>query len=140
MNKKEEEKVIATEKIKEKQSESQELNTETNNLNEVKKNDIQEVKKKKEEENKNDQLVISSPKEFIPVKEEKTNTKKISFFSLILILIICLLLLSFVGFTAYNIFNTNIISGVHIKDIDVSNMSTSDAKYKLDNYLKEKLP
>ena len=37
-------------------------------------------------------------------------------------------------------FNGNIISGVSIKHINVSNMSTSDAKYTLDNYFKEQLP
>ena len=141
MNLKEEEKNIATEKIEEKQPESTELNKETNNLNIVKKNEIEEVQEPQEDLKKNEQLVVSSPRAFVPVNENTTNKKKkMSIFSLILILIICLLLLSFAGFTAYNVFNTNIISGVHIKDVDVSNMSTSDAKYKLDNYLKEKLP
>ena len=37
-------------------------------------------------------------------------------------------------------FNTNIISGVSIKDIDVSGLSPSDAKYQLDNYLKGNIP
>ena len=37
-------------------------------------------------------------------------------------------------------FNQNIVSGVSIKGVDVSNMSKSDAKYKLDNYLSEVLP
>lgn len=104
---------------------------------------IEEDKEVKlEENNLKEQLVISSKKEFAPLEENvvKKKNNKISIFSLIIILTICLSLLLFVCFTAYNIFNTNIISGVHIKDIDVSNMSTSDAKYKLDNYLKEKLP
>ena len=95
------------------------------------------------EKNSKEELIVAPSKEFIPIKNQETKTenkKKLSIFSLIFILIICILLLSFVIFTAYNVFNTNIISGVHIKGIDVSNMSTSDAKYQLDTYLKTKLP
>ena len=95
------------------------------------------------EKNSKEELIVAPSKEFIPIENQETKTenkKKLSIFSLIFILIICILLLSFVIFTAYNVFNTNIISGVHIKGIDVSNISTSDAKYQLDNYLKTKLP
>ena len=140
MNIKEEEKIISTEKNEIEHSESTKLNNEINNVDEVNQNRKEEIQKTQDEEKKNDQLVVSYPKEFVPVKDKNTKKKKMSLLSLVLILIICLLLLSFIIFTAYNIFNTNIISGVHIKDIDVSNMSTSDAKYKIDNYLKEKLP
>ena len=140
MNIKEEEKIISTEKNEIEHSESTKLNNEINNVDEVNQIRKEEIQKTQDEEKKNDQLVVSYPKEFVPVKDKNTKKKKMSLLSLVLILIICLLLLSFIIFTAYNIFNTNIISGVHIKDIDVSNMSTSDAKYKIDNYLKEKLP
>lgn len=101
------------------------------------------TKEKNTEKISKEELIVATSKEFIPIENEETKTenkKKLSIFSLIFILIICILLLSFVIFTAYNVFNTNIISGVHIKGIDVSNMSTSDAKYQLDTYLKTKLP
>ena len=141
MNVKEEEKIISDEQNTKKEVDINEANTGTNQLDALNSNEKKEVQKIQDNEKKHDQLVVSSPKEFVPVKEKNTNKKKkMSIVSLILILIICILLLSFACFTAYNIFNTNIISGVHIKDIDVSGLSTSDAKYKLDNYLKEKLP
>lgn len=101
------------------------------------------TKEKNTEKISKEELIVATSKEFIPIENEETKTenkKKLSIFSLIFILIICILLLSFVIFTAYNVFNTNIISGVHIKGIDVSNISTSDAKYQLDTYLKTKLP
>ena len=78
--------------------------------------------------------------------EEKTNnidtetSNTISIFSLILIFIITLMLIIFTIFTIYNSLNTNIISGVSIKNLDVSNMSKSDAKYILDQYLSNVLP
>lgn len=88
----------------------------------------------------NTSLVKSSPSEFIPVSENNTNHSKHSIFSLLIWIIIIIVLLCFSIFTVYNMFNGNIISGVSIKHINVSNMSTSDAKYTLDNYFKEQLP
>lgn len=75
---------------------------------------------------------------FSPI--EKKTTSVLSIFTLLIILFISILLVIFAIFTIYNTFNSNIISGVHIKDINVSGLSASDAKYQLDNYLKDKLP
>ena len=75
---------------------------------------------------------------FVPVKEKSTDV--ISIFTLLVILFIVVIFLVFSIFTVYNILNTNIISGVSIKGIDVSGLSTSDARYQLDNYLKDRLP
>ena len=36
--------------------------------------------------------------------------------------------------------NHNIVSGVHIKGLDVSNLSKSDAKYQVENYINQNLP
>lgn len=71
---------------------------------------------------------------------EKKQNSILSTFTLLVLLLISLLLVAFAIFTIYNAFNTNIISGVHIKGINVSNLSASDAKYQLDTYLKDKLP
>ena len=80
----------------------------------------------------------------IPLNNYK-NTKKgtsdvLSIFTLLLIIFIVILGICFTIFTLYNVFNTNIISGVYIKGIDVSNMSKSDAKYTIDNYINNNLP
>lgn len=72
------------------------------------------------------------------IANEKSSSKHI--FKLILFSLIAILILCFGIFTIYNMFNTDIIHGVYIKDIDVSGMSKSDAKYQLDNYITEKLP
>jgi len=92
---------------------------------------IEETKIKEEVE-------TTDSNEFIPVKEEKKST--LSIFTLLVIIAITILVLCFAIFTVYNVFNSNIISGVTIKGLDVSNMSKSDARYQLDNYLKDKLP
>lgn len=80
----------------------------------------------------------NSISEFVPVT--KKNTDVLSIFTLFVVIFIGILLAIFTIFTIYNAFNTNIISGVHIKGMDVSGLSASDAKYQLDNYLKTRLP
>lgn len=88
-----------------------------------------------QEENK---LVNASPNDFIPIKEKEKN--KISISTLIIILIIAVFVLAFLIFTVVNVLNSNIISGVYIKGINVSNLSKSDARYQLENVIKENLP
>ena len=113
--------------IKEKDLEKNEnLTTET-----LPKTDLKEEEKEKT-------LSVSPSKEFVPVKEKKK--KHLSIFTMLTIIIISILFICFLIFTAYNKLNNNIISGVFIKGFDVSNMSKSDAKYQLDNYLNEILP
>lgn len=97
----------------------------------------------KEEENIavniNNKNNTTSNETFVKVNQEK-NSKIFKIIKSVLIALIIILILGFGIFTIFNMFNTNIIYGVYIKDMDVSGMSKSDAKYQLDNYLKEKLP
>lgn len=95
--------------------------------------------------NKNDDKNLEKEKilnleKNIKVEKKLESSKSTSIFSLLSIFIITLILVAFTIFTIYNALNTNIISGVYIKDFDVSNMSKSDAKYQLDNYLNSSLP
>lgn len=88
---------------------------------------------------KNEKLTESSTTDFTPILEPKTKNIT-SIFTLLLGIILIILLLSFLIFTGYNLINQNIVSGVHIKGLDVSNMSKSDARYQLENYIKQNLP
>ncbi len=88
---------------------------------------------------------IEISNENIMQHEEKSIIEKkpksiLSIFTMLVGIFISVLLIIFIGFTVFNMFNTNIVSGVFIKDFNVSNLSPSDAKYQLDNYLKEKIP
>lgn len=76
--------------------------------------------------------------QFVPVKKKSTDV--ISIFTLLVALFIAILLVIFSIFTIFNVFNTNIISGVSIKGINVSGLSPSDAKYQIDNFVKDTLP
>ncbi len=83
---------------------------------------------------------IEENKKFTFVQIPKKSNDILSVFILLVVLFFTVILLVFTGFTIYNVFNPNIISGVSIKGIDVSGLSPSDAKYQLDNYLSDKLP
>lgn len=84
-------------------------------------------------------LIQNPIKDFIPVYKQKSKSV-LSIFGMLTGILIIIVLLILIVFTGYNMFNQNIVSGVSIKGVDVSNMSKSDAKYKLDNYLSEVLP
>lgn len=89
-----------------------------------------------EKENKN--LIEEPSKKFVPLPEQ--SEKRHSKIKSILIGTIVMCFLIFASFTIYNMFYFNIISGVQIKGIDVSNLSKSDARYKLENHLTEQMP
>lgn len=81
--------------------------------------------------------------EFVESKEaEKSiNTiKKSSLLKNILIGSIIFMFFIFMIFTIYTMFNFNIFSGIYIKDFNVSNLSQSDARYQLENYINKQLP
>ena len=61
-------------------------------------------------------------------------------FTILVMVVFSIILILIIGFTAYNFFNTKIVSGVYIKGIDVSNLSKSDAKYQIDNLVSQNLP
>lgn len=84
-------------------------------------------------------LIQNPIKNFVPVYKQKSKSV-LSIFGMLTGILIIIVLLILIIFTGYNMFNQNIVSGVSIKGVDVSNISKSDAKYKLDNYLSEVLP
>lgn len=94
-------------------------------------------------ENRVETGLIEEPiKDFVEIKNKKSKKPKSVFtiFSILIGIIIIILLLAVLIFTGYNAINQNIISGVHILGLDVSNMSKSDARYQLDNLISNKLP
>ena len=55
-------------------------------------------------------------------------------------IIITIIVIAFLIFAGYNALNPNIVSGVSVKGIDVSNMSKTDAKDQVENYITSSLP
>ena len=77
--------------------------------------------------------------EFKPLGNSKPKSI-MTIFTLLVMIVFSIILVVIIGFTAYNFFNTKIVSGVYIKGIDVSNLSKSDAKYQIDNLVSQNLP
>lgn len=88
----------------------------------------------------------SERKEFHPVENYNLSHNKsigleiASIFGILVSIFIVFLILAFSIFTFLNNKNENIISGIHIKGIDVSNLSIDEAKEKIQNYINENLP
>ncbi len=113
------------------------MNIKEKDLEKISKNKNIENNSKNEEKNQKN-LVPSQTKDFIPV--QSIHKKKFPILYTLLLILAIILVLIFLIVIAYNSFNTNIISGVSIRGFDVSNLSKSDAKYQVDNYIKESLP
>ncbi len=84
--------------------------------------------------------------EFHPVENYHPEIDRASYshikriLSISILSFIVLLCTAFLIFTFVNNQNKNIIYGIHIKGIDVSNLSIEDAKIHLQNYINENLP
>ena len=84
-------------------------------------------------------------REFHPVENYNINStpkehKVLKIVGIILLTIFILLILAFSIFTIINYNNKKIISGVYIKNIDVSNLTVEEAKEKVTNYINNNLP
>lgn len=115
-------------------------NTDDSNSNKHEK-DIKTIEKSRNDnEESNIELqpnTVSS--EFKPLENSKPKSI-MTIFTILVMIVFSIILILVIGFTAYNFFNTKIVSGVYIKGIDVSNLSKSDAKYQLDNLVSQNLP
>lgn len=116
-------------------------------------NKVDEIKENKKEtlDNTTNNNEILSGKEFKPVKNHQNNLPDVinvkttmlgvlGIFGILVFIVIILLIITFGIFTVYNANNNNIVSGVYIKNVDVSNLSKNEAKEKISSYINENLP
>lgn len=106
--------------------------------NEKIKNEILSNTPKEEKTSSNDEPKFKP----LPDKDDKPKKEKkgLKIFGILILILVCIIVVCFMVFTAYNLLNQNIAYGVSIKGIDVSNLSRSDAKYQLDNYITANMP
>ena len=106
-------------------------------------------KEKANEENKHShpkEEKNTEKREFHPVEnyhpenDRHVHSKSIRVFSICILAFIILLCIAFLIFTFVNNQNENIVSGVSIKGVDVSGLSTEEAKETIQNYINENLP
>lgn len=84
----------------------------------------------------------STKSSFKPVEnyENKNNYKFLTIFSLIAFIFLIILLVTYGVFTLVNHINPNIIAGVYINNINVSNLSKEEAYKKVENAIKSYVP
>ena len=75
-----------------------------------------------------------------PENDRHSHSKGLRIFGFSILLFIILLCIAFLIFTFVNSKNENIISGISIKDVNVSGLSTEKAKETIQNYINENLP
>ena len=100
-----------------------------------------EDKKSHPKEEKNIEKREFHPVEnYHPENDRHLHSKGVRIFGISILVFIILLSIAFFIFTFLNSKNENIISGISIKGIDVSNLSVEEAKETLQNYINENLP
>lgn len=118
--------------------------------------EITENKKENLDNNTNNILItnnskVSSGQEFKPIKNYQNNLPDVidvkttmlgvlGIFGILIFITIIILIIAFGIFTVYNANNDNIVSGVFIKNVDVSNLSKDEAKEKISSYINGNLP
>lgn len=137
-----------------KELETQEENT-TNNLEETKNNSIKNsiiatkqtkinqqnnIPTTSETDETNETQTSYTPNEFHTIEPQKNNLSTLGILGIIGIILIIIVAICFSIFTIFNNNNENIVTGISIKNIDVSGLSKTQAKEKVENYIKEKLP
>ena len=137
-----------------KELETQEENT-TNNLEETKNNSIKNsiiatkqtkinqqnnIPTTSETDETNETQTSYTPNEFHTIEPQKNNLSTLGILGIIGIILIIIVAICFSIFTIFNNNNENIVTRISIKNIDVSGLSKTQAKEKVENYIKEKLP
>ena len=106
-------------------------------------------KEKANEENKHShpkEEKNTEKREFHPVEnyhpenDRHSHSKAMHIFGVCVLSFVILLCIAFLIFTFVNNQNENIVSGVSIKGVDVSGLSTEEAKKTIQNYINENLP
>ena len=75
-----------------------------------------------------------------PENDRHSHSKAMRIFGVCVLSFVILLCIAFLIFTFVNSQNENIVSGVSIKGVDVSGLSTEEAKETIQNYINENLP
>lgn len=120
--------------------------------------ELKEIKKENLDNNVNNILAtnnnnneVSNGQEFKPVQNYQNNLPNVidikttmlgvlGIFGILVFIAIFVLIIAFGIFTVYNANNDNIVSGIFIKNVDVSNLSKAGAKEKISNYINSNLP
>ena len=103
------------------------------------KNDEPKEKEKQKSELEEKSLVKPKDNQLDYIKDSRKKDKKIGKFLFVLIILLLICLGFSTGFAIFNLGNTNILSKITIKDIDVSKLSQNEARNTLNETLQGQL-
>ena len=126
---------VARTQIDSENSSNENNNLKTNNTNNEQKKDTANI----QNTDLQNKQIENDTRKFKPYTEsKKSNILEIFWLSIIVLLIIILLV--FIIFSLVNVNNTNIVKGVYIQGIDVSNLSKEEAFAEIQTYINENIP
>ena len=118
----------------------EEINTEKKEFHLVEETDTEEKVLHPLEKTNTERREFHPVENYHPENDRHLHSHTLRIFGICMLVLIIILCIAFLIFTFVNNQNQNIISGVSIKGINVSNLSTEEAKETIQNYINENLP
>ena len=118
----------------------EEINTEKKEFHPVEETDTEEKVLHTLEKTNTERREFHPVENYHPENDRHLHSHTLRIFGICMLVLIIILCIAFLIFTFVNNQNQNIISGVSIKGINVSNLSTEEAKETIQNYINENLP
>ena len=118
----------------------EEINTEKKEFHPVEETDTEEKVLHPLEKTNTERREFHPVENYHPENDRQLHSHTLRIFGICMLVLIIILCIAFLIFTFVNNQNQNIISGVSIKGINVSNLSTEEAKETIQNYINENLP
>ena len=118
----------------------EEINAEKKEFHPVEETDTEEKVLHPLEKTNTERREFHPVENYHPENDRQLHSHTLRIFGICMLVLIIILCIAFLIFTFVNNQNQNIISGVSIKGINVSNLSTEEAKETIQNYINENLP
>ncbi len=118
----------------------EEINTEKKEFHPVEETDTEEKVLHPLEKTNTERREFHPVENYHPENDRHLHSHTLRIFGICMLVLIIILCIAFLIFTFVNNQNQNIISGINIKGINVSNLSTEEAKETIQNYINENLP
>ena len=118
----------------------EEINTEKKEFHPVEETDTEEKVLHPLEKTNTEKREFHPVENYHPENDRRSHSHAMRIFGICVLVFIIILCIAFLIFTFVNSQNENIVSGVSTKGVDVSGLSTEEAKETIQNYINENLP
>lgn len=118
----------------------EEINAEKKEFHPVEETDTEEKVLHPLEKTNTEKREFHPVENYHPENDRRSHSHAMRIFGICVLVFIIILCIAFLIFTFVNSQNENIVSGVSTKGVDVSGLSTEEAKETIQNYINENLP